>query len=207
MFQIWFYACTIQKRKAVHKCCFYNCSVLSSVHRFAHNTALPLQHFVLRFCCQKFNTFYVPCVACANPFNDHISPASPWLKLDEFRLEIQRRDQEIMAMAAKMKTLEEQHQVHIRSSLCRALSAGHSMRPNSVLNRKYSHIIGRTINVTLPCWRNRCVPRRSTTICSRQTLKSCAPAWRRRTAWSTRRPRTRLAPYKIAIACRASWPN
>lgn len=32
-------------------------------------------------------------------------------KLDEFRLEIQRRDQEIMAMAAKMKTLEEQHQV------------------------------------------------------------------------------------------------
>lgn len=33
------------------------------------------------------------------------------LKLDEFRLEIQRRDQEIMSMAAKMKTLEEQHQV------------------------------------------------------------------------------------------------
>lgn len=35
------------------------------------------------------------------------------LKLDEFRLEIQRRDQEIMSMAAKMKTLEEQHQVRI----------------------------------------------------------------------------------------------
>lgn len=34
------------------------------------------------------------------------------LKLDEFRLEIQRRDQEIMSMAAKMKTLEEQHQVN-----------------------------------------------------------------------------------------------
>lgn len=33
------------------------------------------------------------------------------LKLDDFRLEIQRRDQEIMSMAAKMKTLEEQHQV------------------------------------------------------------------------------------------------
>lgn len=33
-------------------------------------------------------------------------------KLDEFRLEIQRRDQEILAMAAKMKTLEEQHQVN-----------------------------------------------------------------------------------------------
>jgi len=33
------------------------------------------------------------------------------VQLDEFRLEIQRRDQEILAMAAKMKTLEEQHQV------------------------------------------------------------------------------------------------
>lgn len=32
-------------------------------------------------------------------------------QLDEFRLEIQRRDQEIMNMVAKMKTLEEQHQV------------------------------------------------------------------------------------------------
>lgn len=35
------------------------------------------------------------------------------IQLDEFRLEIQRRDQEILAMAAKMKTLEEQHQVNI----------------------------------------------------------------------------------------------
>lgn len=35
------------------------------------------------------------------------------LKLDDFRLEIQRRDQEIMSMAAKMKTLEEQHQVNL----------------------------------------------------------------------------------------------
>ena len=35
-----------------------------------------------------------------------------FLKLDDFRLEIQRRDQEIMSMAAKMKTLEEQHQVY-----------------------------------------------------------------------------------------------
>jgi hypothetical protein len=35
------------------------------------------------------------------------------LKLDDFRLEIQRRDQEIMSMAAKMKTLEEQHQVSL----------------------------------------------------------------------------------------------
>lgn len=36
------------------------------------------------------------------------------IQLDEFRLEIQRRDQEILAMAAKMKTLEEQHQVNPR---------------------------------------------------------------------------------------------
>ena len=34
-------------------------------------------------------------------------------KLDDFRVEIQRRDQEIMSMAAKMKTLEEQHQVGV----------------------------------------------------------------------------------------------
>ncbi|KRJ98508.1 uncharacterized protein Dyak_GE19282, isoform H [Drosophila yakuba] len=43
------------------------------------------------------------------------------VRLDEFRLEIQRRDQEILAMAAKMKTLEEQHQRHIavlKESLC-----------------------------------------------------------------------------------------
>lgn len=30
-------------------------------------------------------------------------------QLEEFRSEIQRRDQEIVAMSAKMKTLEEQH--------------------------------------------------------------------------------------------------
>lgn len=29
-------------------------------------------------------------------------------------MEIQRRDQEILAMAAKMKTLEEQHQVNVK---------------------------------------------------------------------------------------------
>ncbi|EDW89513.2 uncharacterized protein Dyak_GE19282, isoform F [Drosophila yakuba] len=45
-------------------------------------------------------------------------------QLDEFRLEIQRRDQEILAMAAKMKTLEEQHQDYqrhiavLKESLC-----------------------------------------------------------------------------------------
>ncbi|EDX15500.1 GD15384, partial [Drosophila simulans] len=46
------------------------------------------------------------------------------IQLDEFRLEIQRRDQEILAMAAKMKTLEEQHQDYqrhiavLKESLC-----------------------------------------------------------------------------------------
>lgn len=45
-------------------------------------------------------------------------------KLDEFRAEIQRRDQEILAMSAKMKTLEEQHQDYqrhiavLKESLC-----------------------------------------------------------------------------------------
>lgn len=29
--------------------------------------------------------------------------------MEEFRLEVQRRDQEIVAMSAKIKTLEEQH--------------------------------------------------------------------------------------------------
>lgn len=46
------------------------------------------------------------------------------VQLDEFRLEIQRRDQEILAMAAKMKALEEQHQDYqrhiavLKESLC-----------------------------------------------------------------------------------------
>jgi len=42
----------------------------------------------------------------------HPTPIRNDPQLDEFRLEIQRRDQEILAMAAKMKTLEEQHQVN-----------------------------------------------------------------------------------------------
>jgi len=44
--------------------------------------------------------------------NHHPNPIRIEIQLDEFRLEIQRRDQEILAMAAKMKTLEEQHQVN-----------------------------------------------------------------------------------------------
>lgn len=44
--------------------------------------------------------------------------------MDEFRAEITRRDQEILAMNAKMKTLEEQHQDYqrhiavLKESLC-----------------------------------------------------------------------------------------
>lgn len=45
-------------------------------------------------------------------------------QLDELRSEVQRRDQELHAMAAKMKTLEEQHQDYqrhiavLKESLC-----------------------------------------------------------------------------------------
>lgn len=45
-------------------------------------------------------------------------------QLDELRGEVQRRDQEILGMAAKMKTLEEQHQDYqrhiavLKESLC-----------------------------------------------------------------------------------------
>lgn len=48
----------------------------------------------------------------ASIFNEFFLPFRQ-KQLDEFRLEIQRRDQEILAMAAKMKTLEEQHQVSV----------------------------------------------------------------------------------------------
>lgn len=45
-------------------------------------------------------------------------------QLDELRTEVQRRDQELLAMSAKMKTLEEQHQDYqrhitvLKESLC-----------------------------------------------------------------------------------------
>ncbi|EDW44921.1 GM16903 [Drosophila sechellia] len=58
------------------------------------------------------------------PHNHHPNPIRIEIQLDEFRLEIQRRDQEILAMAAKMKTLEEQHQDYqrhiavLKESLC-----------------------------------------------------------------------------------------
>ncbi|GLH00787.1 Uncharacterized protein GBIM_07062 [Gryllus bimaculatus] len=51
-------------------------------------------------------------------------PSGRTIRLEEFRAEVQRRDQEILAMSAKMKTLEEQHtdyQRHIavlKESLC-----------------------------------------------------------------------------------------
>ena len=56
------------------------------------------------------------------PFS--ISGRAFFSQLDELRMEVQRRDQEILAMAAKMKTLEEQHQDYqrhiavLKESLC-----------------------------------------------------------------------------------------
>ncbi|XP_050072580.1 ELKS/Rab6-interacting/CAST family member 1-like [Anopheles maculipalpis] len=55
---------------------------------------------------------------------EYAQPIQSIQELDDFRLEITRRDQEIMAMAAKMKTLEEQHQDYqrhiavLKESLC-----------------------------------------------------------------------------------------
>ncbi|KAG8317700.1 ethionine resistance protein [Homalodisca vitripennis] len=68
-------------------------------------------------------------------------------QLDEFRAEIQRRDQEILAMSAKMKTLEEQHQDYqrhiavLKESLCakeehyNMLQADGSMNSQRVVRR------------------------------------------------------------------------
>lgn len=65
-----------------------------------------------------------------------------FLKLDEFRLEIQRRDQEIMAMAAKMKTLEEQHQVSFDDLLTNPTN-------HTITNKKKIRVF-RTISATSP---------------------------------------------------------
>jgi len=66
------------------------------------------------------------CVFCHNNTVLLGNPCFPCnaAQLDEFRTEIQRRDQEILAMSAKMKTLEEQHQDYqrhiavLKESLC-----------------------------------------------------------------------------------------
>lgn len=49
-------------------------------------------------------------VATTDPLVDDGS----FSQLDELRMEVQRRDQELLAMSAKMKTLEEQHQDYQR---------------------------------------------------------------------------------------------
>lgn len=67
-------------------------------------------------------------------------------QLDEFRIEIQRRDQEILAMAAKMKALEEQHQDYqrhiavLKESLC-AKEEHYSMLQTDVRDQSNSHLI------------------------------------------------------------------
>ena len=49
---------------------------------------------------------------------------APYLQIEDLRLEISRREQEILQMATKMKTLEEQHQDYqkhiavLKESLC-----------------------------------------------------------------------------------------
>lgn len=64
--------------------------------------------------------------------------------MDEFRLEIQRRDQEILAMAAKMKALEEQHQDYqrhiavLKESLC-AKEEHYSMLQTDVSHHTFRH--------------------------------------------------------------------
>lgn len=71
-------------------------------------------------------------------------------QLDEFRLEIQRRDQEILAMAAKMKALEEQHQDYqrhiavLKESLC-AKEEHYSMLQTDVSPSFYSYCSFRKI--------------------------------------------------------------
>lgn len=60
--------------------------------------------------------------------SEHRNWSSPgrriFSQLDELRTEVQRRDQELLAMSAKMKTLEEQHQDYqrhiavLKESLC-----------------------------------------------------------------------------------------
>lgn len=80
-------------------------------------------------------------------------------RLDEFRAEIQRRDQEILAMSAKMKTLEEQHQDYqrhiavLKESLC-AKEEHYNMLQADVeelrqrLEEKNRHIEKKTLTAT-----------------------------------------------------------
>lgn len=69
-------------------------------------------------------------------------------QLDELRTEVQRRDQEIMAMAAKMKTLEDQHQDYqrhiavLKESLCAKEEHYNMLQADVSLNQiDFHHLI------------------------------------------------------------------
>lgn len=119
-------------------------------------------------------------------------------QLDEFRLEIQRRDQEILAMAAKMKTLEEQHQVSV--SFVRFV--GKIVLIDSLCQNTYFR---RITSATFPFWKNRYAPKRNTTICCKPTSRSCAHDWRRRIAWLKRKRRRLFRPFRNAIEWAMNW--
>ena len=67
----------------------------------------------------------IRCWILARRYNKRINLANKaFLQLDDMRVEVSRREQEIMQMATKMKTLEEQHQDYqkhiavLKESLC-----------------------------------------------------------------------------------------
>lgn len=72
----------------------------------------------------RLTTFATPLSLARMNFPHGANRVHACPQLDEFRVEIQRRDQEILAMGAKMKTLEEQHQDYqrhiavLKESLC-----------------------------------------------------------------------------------------
>lgn len=79
--------------------------------------------------------------------NLHASWEMAWCgQLDEFRVEIQRRDQEILGMAAKMKALDEQHQDYqrhiavLKESLC-AKEEHYNMLQADVSYKDYKTIV------------------------------------------------------------------
>lgn len=156
----------------------------------------PIHHHI----CVYINIFFY----CFEIFNGTYSMSFSWhlftKQLDEFRLEIQRRDQEILAMAAKMKTLEEQHQVGV--SFVRTVG-------KNVLNVGlcWMWFFYRIISATLPFWKNHFAPRRNTTLWCRPTSKSCAHDWRRKIASLKRKRRPLFRPSRNAIEWPMNWLN
>ena len=73
----------------------------------------------------KAMMYGIRCWILARRYNKRINLANKaFLQLDDMRVEVSRREQEIMQMATKMKTLEEQHQDYqkhiavLKESLC-----------------------------------------------------------------------------------------